>query len=172
MIINGKGQPKLLVVDVEGGVTNPVRSITLPYCEKLTETFTPLYVKHRVQKGTKSDDRGFECSFRLDYSGFLDGTVLLDLSKALQEIAGVDDDERRLVLMPRIDVPERHFSVTFSKPFDVSMIAEASGHGDVVFEFDGADIEPSPRFVGTGYGTHYGGVNFDGSPSEGYGFQL
>jgi hypothetical protein len=131
-------------------------------------------VIHEVQKGDLVKEKGWRYEARLDYSEYLEGIVLLDLQKSLEAIAGFDEgaDERKLVLVPRIDCSERHYNVTFKNPFSVSTIFPDVGHADVVFEFRGCDIEPTPRFVWTNYGSHYGGMNFDLTPSAGYGFEL
>jgi hypothetical protein len=172
--INGTGSPRLIVTSVTNNVHNPLASVNLPFCEKLTETFTPGYVIHEVQRGILVKEKGWEYRARLDYTSYLEGIVLLDLQKSLEMIFGFDEgeNERKLVLVPRIDCPERHYNVIFEKPFSMSTIFPDVGHSDVVFEFRGCDIEPTPRFLYCGYGSHFGGVNFDSTPSAGYGFQL
>ena len=164
MVVNGQGQPRLIVVDVSHPVTNPLATILLPFCKKLSQTWDQVYTTHDVQKGKLAKGKGWRLtSAKLDYSEHLDGQTLLDMAQAFS-IADLNDTQKMLVLVPRVDTSEIHYNVKWNNSMEISTIFDV-GHGDVVFEFEGLDIEPQPPFVGTGYGTHYGG-NGDGYGSE------
>lgn len=177
MVINGQGQPRLIVIDVTHTVANPIASITLPYCKKLTTIREPVQTIHGVQSGFLSSADGWMYTFVLDYSDFLDGQTLVDSVTAFQlaqfsqqSAQGVFSvSAKRLILIPRIDAPELQYGVIFNKPFEESMIY-GQGHADIIFEFLGIDIEPSVVLQKFGYGSHYGCKNADGTNyTPGYG---
>ena len=174
MIINGEGVPKILVLDATHPRSNPLVSVTLPYCEKLTETFTPVQTLHYVQSGVLADKKGYTYKATLSYEEHLDGQVLA----SLQEMFNVGDEgegrKRQIVLIPRVDALENNYNVFLAESINVGIIPNNVGHRDVVFIFQGTDIEPTVPTVTEGYGTHYGSYNGDGVTlsEDGYGDEL
>lgn len=168
MIINGSGRPRLLVLDASMGVVN---TITLPYCMHLTETFNPVIPQHTVQSGIQSAGGWWEYSCSLDYSNFIEGETLLDLEPVFQLASDGTMPGIHLVLIPRIDAPQLNYKVIFADGFELGII-HGEGHEKPVFKFKCKDRLPSVPVVQTGYGSHYGGVKPDGSPSAGYGYEL
>jgi len=171
MIVNGQGRPKLIITDVTHPTTNPVSTVLLPYCEKQTLTFDLLYVSHNVQRGIKASGYGVILKKAvLDYSGYLDGQTLLDMIKAFQVADIGYDSAKTIVLVPRSDAPQIQYNVKWANSIDFGLIFQAGGdavgHSDVVFEFEGLDLEPTIPIVTLFYGTNYGGTG------SGYGYEL
>jgi len=171
MIVNGQGRPKLIITDITHPTTNPVSTVLLPYCERQTLSLEPIFITHKVQSGLLSEGKGWRLvSAKLDYSGYLDGQTLLDMIKAFQIADIGDDPAKMIVLVPRADAGMIQYNVKWVNQIDFGVIFQAGGdavgHSDVVFEFEGLDLEPTIPIVTLFYGTNYGGT------ASGYGYEL
>lgn len=175
MIINGQGKPRLIALsDAKPNIIDPVATINLPYCEKLTETFTPVAIIHKVQGGKLALKIGYEYSCSLNYAGYVDGQTLLDLQPILSISTPQEGNSgTRVVLVPRVDAIGRNFNVLLVDSLSLSAIMPDVGHEGFVLKFDGLDLLGSIPMKRTGYFSNYGGrvwVNGVLWKGNGYGF--
>ena len=122
----------------------------LPYCDDLTETFTPDELVHPLWRGRKSSKHyGFAYSCSLSYAKGIFGDTLLLLAPHMN-MQRTD----RLVLIPHIDKPEFNYNVFFSQAFDLSQFGQGLAHIKPVLRFDAKEnVQYFP--IAGGYGTNY-----------------
>jgi len=167
--INGTGNPRLILIDVNTTLSNPLLSVDLPFCESLIESFDPIAVEHEVQSGINAKEKGWQYSAVLNYEGYFDGDILLEMAKVF-EFSKIGDGalvglSRNLILVPKKDAYRLSYPVIFAGAIDMSMLPENQGHAGIAFKFKGTKILGGIPAMQTNYGTNYGcqGYDFDGS---------
>jgi len=127
----------------------------LPYCKKLTETFTPEVLVHKIYKARRvTKNYGFTYKARLDYSQLITGDTMLLLKQHFTV-----KDGAQVVLIPRVDTPEYQYNVYLSDPVDTSIFfsnGEGRGHRDMIFVFQGKDLLPDLPIRSSGWGYGWG----------------
>jgi hypothetical protein len=178
MVINGQGKPRLIVLNsVNPNMTDPAAVIDLPYCNKLTETFTPVVIIHKVQGGKLALECGHDYSCKLDYSDLIDGQDLLNLQPALTfSTPSGTNLGTQLVLIPRLDCFGRNFNVCLADEINLSTVfanGSNAGHSDLILTFTGLDRLGTVPMKRSGFWSNYGGrtrVNDVLWKGLGYGF--
>lgn len=123
----------------------------LPYCDDLTETFTPDVLIHSLWRSRKSAKHyGFLYSCSLGYSKGVFGDTLILLAPHLSM-----RPNDRLILIPHVDMPAFSYNVFFSQAFELSQFGQGLAHLKPVFQFEGKESLASFPIASTGYGFNY-----------------
>jgi len=140
------GTPSAAAVFVVDGYV-----IDLPYCQGLTETFTPDQLIHNLWRSRKSSlFYGWQYSAVLDYSAWIAADTLIDMYPALN-LSGTD----KIILIPRVDKPGNSYNVIYEGGISIARFGAGAGHKGVQFGFSGKEnvAWPIPQ---SGYGFQYG----------------
>lgn len=137
------------IVTVDGYV------IDLPYCQALTETYSPDQLVHNLYRSRKASVFfGWKYSALLDYSSWIAADTLITLNQALNISEGDS-----LILVPRVDNHGTQYNVIYNGDISLSRFGLAPGHRGVQLSFAGIQnvAWPIPTSgYGFGYGTNYG----------------
>lgn len=124
--------------------------VDLPYCQKLTETFTAEQLVHPLwRKRLASEFVGWNYGAMLDYSQHIKADTIINL-RAMLRMTNTDE----IVLVPRVDQPQFQYPVIYDTPIAMSLFGKAGGHSKIIFGFKGKYLMPFP-IVTTGYGYNY-----------------
>lgn len=124
----------------------------LPRCNSLRESFTPDQIVHQVYRARKSVKRyGYIYSVELNYSVYVSGDTLLLLRPMLSP-----KKNDRLVVIPRIDVPEYQYNVYMSNSVELELFGEGLGHRGFRMVLEGTESIPDLPMNSSGYGFSYG----------------
>jgi len=129
--------------------------IDLPYCQALTETYSPDQLVHNLYRSRKASRfYGWKYSVTLDYSQWISADTLIALQQALNLSEGDS-----LILVPRVDNAGVQYNVIYNGDISISRFGIAPGHKGVMLAFSGKEnvAWPIPTSgYGFGYGTNYG----------------
>lgn len=147
--------------DVDAVVNFKDIVIDLPYCERLTERWTPdTFIVKRLNGYIRTKKRGFYYSATLDYSKIIKSNIL----SKLRHLFRIDRTE--IYFYPRRDNTKIYYRVDISESnvLELYQLQHHQGHGGVLIEifglerFSEAQIYDITSLSGYGYnyGTNYG----------------
>lgn len=119
---------------VAGAVNFVGRYIDLPYCQRLTESFTPDYIVKKMYDGTmRYIKRGFYYRATLDYSGYFHKDEM-EIIRYLY-----DNSMNGCGFYPRADNTALFYSVDIDPETEISFyqLQRHQGHGGVVITIQG-----------------------------------
>jgi hypothetical protein len=132
--------------------------IDLPYCQKLTERWTPdMVIRKRLNGKIRTKKKGFYYSATLDYSRYI-GADTLSILRPL-----FSTNTKSILFYPRVDNSKIFYVVDISPDtaFELYRLQNHQGHGGFMIEIIGLDRIPEPMMynpllVTEGYGYNYG----------------
>lgn len=131
--------------------------IQLPYCQRLTEFWTPDFIVHKLFNGNiKTNKRGFYYSANLDYSGYAHKDTIQLFRPLLRT------DSSNIYFIPRADNEAIRYKVDLSPESQIALnqIQQHSGHRSFMIDLIGTErltfIQLGDSSASSGYGDDYG----------------
>jgi hypothetical protein len=131
--------------------------LDLPYCQRLTEIWTPDFIVHKLYNGNiYRKKRGFYYAASLDYSGY----AHKDTVQLFRQLLRIDKTE--IYFYPRVDNTSLVYKVDLSPESEIvlNQIQNHAGHRSFIINLIGVERIPEIRLydpqVSGGYGDDYG----------------